>query len=278
MFSQQSPKSILGKMSAVSLVPESAVFFVLKTYFDKSNDEQKPTMTLACVAGTDSMWKEIDGGWVEILGRHDPPAAYWHTFEAVHFQGIYAREKGWDETKVAGLMNTLFSYLQVVGTREKYAQFTCTLDMNAYRKLHDEGYQMEAPPELLANACLDRIIQWYLFEYKGIDLESQLFFDTGEPFEPIIHAKWEQEIEDSKRTGIFGKWSHIKYVGTAPHWITPGIQVADLAAWANSRESNEFVDSYKHLALAMRSLLPSHWAKVDERQLRRRYRPLIYRP
>ena len=271
------PKSVLGKMSAVSQVPESALFVVLKTYFDKSNDERKPTMTLAGVAATDSVWTEIDGGWNEILGRHDPPAAYWHTYEAVHLEGIYTRENGWDEHKVSGLMNTLFSYLQIVAKKEKYAQFTCTVDMDAYRKLDDEGYQMPRPPQLLADECVDRIIEWFLFEYKGLDCESQMYFDMNEPFEPIIHAKWEAEMEDFKKTGIYNKWAHIKYVGTAPHWITPGIQVADLMGWATSRESNEFVDSYKHLALAMRSLLPSHWVKIDERQLRRRYRPWIYR-
>jgi hypothetical protein len=64
------PTSVMGRMSAVSQPPERALFFVLKTYFDKSNDEAKSTMTLCCVAATDSVWTEIDGGWNEILGRH----------------------------------------------------------------------------------------------------------------------------------------------------------------------------------------------------------------
>lgn len=250
---------------------------MLKTYFDKSNDETKPTMTLSCIAATDSVWTEMDGGWCEILGKHDPPAAFWHMYDAVHLHKPFTAENGWTVEKVAGLTNSLFSYLQIVAEKEKYAQFTCTLDMQSYRKLEAESYQMESPPELLANACMDRIIEWFHFEYKGLELEAHMFFDIGEPFEPIIHARWEHEIEDSQKTGLYNKWAHIRHVGTAPHWITPGIQVADILGWATSREANEFVDSYRHLALAMRSLLPSHWAKINELQLRRRYRPLIYR-
>ncbi len=51
---------------------------------------------------------------------------------------------------------------------------------------------------------------WYLFEYKGVDLEASYHFDTGEPFELIFKAKWERKREKFDKVGKYSAlWSHI---------------------------------------------------------------------
>jgi hypothetical protein len=122
-------------------------------------------------------------------------------------------------------------------------------------------------------------MHWYFFEYKaGLDLEASYIFDTGEPFEPIIKARWERELESYEFTGRYNKWVHIKSIGTSPMRATVGIQVADMLAWAHNREKNVFVTDYTSLALALRVLAPSKIGIIDEEFMRSKYARLIHKP
>jgi hypothetical protein len=87
------------------------VLVVLKLYFDKSGQEDAAYLALGGVAANDSLWGEIEGDWRSYLSNHNPPAAYMHLVEAVPLRGEFRREKGWDDDKVFGLVNSLLSYL-----------------------------------------------------------------------------------------------------------------------------------------------------------------------
>ena len=234
-------------------------------------------MTLSGIAASDDTWAEIESTWMHILSHHSPPAPFMHMYPAATLREPFTVAKGWDDDKVAGLVNLLVDYISQI-PKDRYCQFACTLDMNAYRKLQAETYQLEAPAEMLGNLCIDRIMYWYLLQYKGLEVEAHYYFDTGEPFEPIIKAKWERELESFRLTKIYNKWAHVKCISTAQMSSTPGIQVADMLAWAINRENNCFVSTYRHLSLALTRLAPSQWARMDEYWMRREYRPLIYKP
>jgi hypothetical protein len=119
---------------------------------------------------------------------------------------------------------------------------------------------------------------WYLHEYRGLELQASYYFDDNEPFEPIFKATWDEERERDEELGTISIWSHIKHVGCAEMRSTPGLQVADMLAWGNNREANDSGSTFPHVGLALRSLVPTKSIKWEEVNLRKMYRPLIYRP
>jgi hypothetical protein len=250
---------------------------VLKLYFDKSGQEDAAYLALGGVAANDSLWGEIEGDWRSYLSNHNPPAAYMHLVEAVPLRGEVRREKGWDDDKVFGLVNSLLSYLTTL-PKHQYCHSTCSVEMAAYRKLQAESYQMYSPADLCVTTCTSGLFDWYLHNYHGSDLEAHYHFDVGEPFEPILKAKWEKELEISERTGDYSFWTHIKHIGLAQMRSTPGLQVADMLAWATNRNLGKLAQRYRDLVIALRSLIPSKWVIWDEKLLREKFRPLIYKP
>lgn len=254
---------------------------MLKSYFDKSGQEDASHLTLGAVAASDSVWVELEDDWNGFLAEHDPPAAYMHLVEAVPLRGEFSKAKGWTDDKVFGVINSLLSLLTGV-VKTKYMHITVTVDMAAYRKLEAEGYQMDSPADLCITTCVMGLFDWYLHQYQGLDLEAYYYFDTGEPFEPILKAKWERELEASQKTGAYSFWSHIKHIGPAQMKCTAGLQVADMLAWATNRDLREFPGAlvrqrYQDLIIPLRSLIPTKYAMWDENRLRNSFKPLVWR-
>jgi len=252
---------------------------MLKAYFDKSgnhSDKNQAFLHLSGVAAIDSEWSEIDINWKHLLQTGNLKAAYMHMIEAVHLRGEFDRAKGWNDNVVFELVNALLSYLTTLSP-EKYCQFICTVDMNAYRMLEKETYQMAPPVDLCNASCTERIMWWYLTAYKGLDFEAAYYFDQGEPFEAAFRKKWGREIDKDMRRGKHGLWSHITHIGPALLRQETGLQIADMIAWARNREETKPDKRYEHLALALTRLAPTVKVIWDEEQLRKYFRPLIHR-
>jgi hypothetical protein len=249
---------------------------VLKSFFDGGGDDDR--LILSGIAAKDDVWLDIETDWLDILGKHAPTAKYMHMVEAIHLRKEFDRAIGWDDDKVSGLLNLLLSYLSHV-PKHSYCQFSCAVDLNAYRKLRAETYQMNSPAELCLEACVSIIIPWYFFEYKGgMDLAAHYYFDVGEPFEEICRARWTREIENDEKTASHGAWHHIKHVGPAQMRGTPGLQVADMLSWSLNREVASPGQRYSAFAVGMKNLMPTKWMTWDEKKLRKEFRPLIYKP
>jgi uncharacterized protein DUF3800 len=248
---------------------------MLKAYFDKSGHENQDLLTIGGVAASDDVWDEIDTDWNLILSKNVPPAAYMHMVEAIHLHKEFRLDKGWNRDHVFGLVNLLLSYLSQAPLRSKYCQFSCSLKMADYRKLRAETYQLDSPDDIVASACVRKLSQWYIEDYKGLDFAAHYYFDQNEPFEGIIKAKWERA-----RSGPSPKyqWASIKHIGPAVMKDTPGLQIADMIAWATNRHEVKIPRRYDTLAVGFRHLLPSFWVTVDEAQMRKHYSPLIYAP
>lgn len=201
-----------------------------------------------------------------------------HMLEAVPLRKEFAKEKGWTDDMVSGLVNQLISYLSTV-PKERYCQFACIIHMDDYRKLQSETYQLDSPVDMCNESCVERLMQWYLFEYKGgLDVEGHYYFDQGEPFEPVFKAKWHREKRKGIELNEYTIWMHITHVGESDMRKTPGLQIADMFAWANNREVAQLSERWQTLALAMRCLMPTKWITWNEEHLKRIYRPLIYHP
>lgn len=251
---------------------------MLKSYFDKSGQEDQRLLIIGGVAASDDVWSAVEDDWNSILHQHDPPADYMHMIEAIPLRGEFGPSKGWDDGKVFGLVNMLLDYLNQLQHKTKYSHFACALKMADYLKLVQETYQMPPPAELVSALCTQRLTQWYFFEYKGLDLEAHYYFDQNEPFEAIIKAQWEKETAKLTSPSDYNIWAHITHIGPALMRKTPGLQIADMFAWATNRHEVKIPQRYSDLVIGMRYLTPSIWAVIDEKQLRRNYSPLIYKP
>jgi hypothetical protein len=149
--------------------------------------------------------------------------------------------------------------------------------MNAYRKLEKETYQMDSPVDLCNAACVEAVMWWYVTAYKGMDFEAAYYFDQGEPFEEVFKKKWEREIDKDMRIGKHGPWSQITHIGPGLMRQLPGLQIADMLAWARNREETKPDKRFEHLALALTRLAPTVKIFWDEEKLRKQFRPLIHR-
>jgi hypothetical protein len=248
---------------------------MLKSYFDKSGQEDQDLFTIGGVAASDDVWEEIETAWNLILQKNDPPAAFMHMVEAIHLSGEFSRANGWNRDHVFGLVNLLLSYLSTAALRDRYCNFSCSLKMSDYNKLRAETYQMESPAEMIATACVRQMSKWYFEHYKGLDYEAHYYFDQGEPFEKIIKAKWTRARSEQNPKY---QWGHIAHVGPAVMKNTPGLQIADMVAWATNRHEVKIPRRYDSLIIGIRHLLPSMWVVIDEPQMRKHYGPLIYPP
>ena len=246
---------------------------MLKSYFDKSGQEDQDLLTIGAVAASDDVWAEIETDWKLILQKNNPPAAYMHMVEAIPLREEFSRDKGWSDDHVFGLINLLLSYLSSTPLKSKYCQFSCSLKMSDYNKLRAERYQLDSPADIVASACVRKMSEWYFTEYKGLDFEAHYYFDQGEPFEEIIKAKWDRmRLEPNPKY----QWAHVAHIDSALMRKTPGLQIADMFAWATNRHEVKIPRRYDNFIIAMRHLLPSMWVVIEENQLRENFRPLIY--
>jgi hypothetical protein len=273
------PNSVLGEIPPSANVAERSLVIVIKSYLDKSGQEDQELFTIRAVAASDDVWSEIETDWNLILQKNNPPAAYMHMVEAIPLRrgSAFCPSKGWNDNHVFGLINLLLSYLSTPAPKDRYryCHFSCSLKMNDYRKLRAETYQLDSPADIIVSACVRQISTWYFEHYQGLDYEAHYYFDQGEPFEEIIKAKWNraQLVENPKY-----QWGHITHIGSAVMRKTPGLQIADMIAWATNRHEVKIPQRYDNFIIGLRHLLPSFWTVIDEQQLRKHYRPLIYHP
>ena len=250
---------------------------MLKAYFDKSGQEDQELFTIGAVAACDDVWADIERDWDLILQGNNPRASYMHMVEAIPLRGEFSPDKGWNDDHVFGLINLLLSYLSTPSPKDRYryCHFSCSLKMSDYRKLRSETYQLESPADIIASACVRQMSTWYFEHYKGLDYEAHYYFDQNEPFEEIIKAKWNRaRLEQNPKY----QWAHVAHIDSAVMRKTPGLQIADMIAWATNRHEVKIPQRYDNFIIGLRHLLPSFWVIIDEPQLRKHYRPLIYHP
>jgi hypothetical protein len=199
--------------------------------------------------------------------------------ETIGLREPFSRKEGWTKEKVAALVLALLQYLQLFH-KKRICLFSCTVDMTAYRKLKAETYVMESPVDVCIKYCAEVVLLWYMFEFPGLDMAAHYYFDQGEKFRDAFATKWLSEHEKAER--LFDKpytiWSAIKTIEEANSKITPGLQVADLLAWATNRQETKPGREFHHLCWVMKQVIPSKSIVWDEAKLRKEYKPRIYLP
>ena len=268
--SKGSIHSSLGECIA-SWLTEGSVLIALEAYFDGSNvggwDNGK-TVTLAGFAADDSVWQDVDKEWRRILDDSSkrPQAEYLHMREAVHLEKEFSPHKGWTIAKVGGLVVELLNYLQHVD-KQRFRMFWCTVDLDAHKRLRAEGLNLADPIQICID-CPTLVLDWFWVKWPGVIHAAHFFFDVDEPFRAPFEDKWKAESSLSFNGSDYF-WSLLKTVTTAKMQDKPGLQAADLIAWAVNRKFAVQKDAaFSGIEALMWNVIPSSSILWDEQKLR----------
>ena len=254
-------------------------FIALHSYFDGSYTGPKWTegrfITLAGCATDDSIWADIEQGWQAVLDEDSrrPRAKYLHMKQATKGLPPFDWKNGWNATKVWYLITDCLMYINGLD-KERFRQFACTLDLDAYRRAIADGIKLDDPITICNVHCPFTVLLWYGLKYPGIIHSAHYFFDESEPFKAPFEEMWANGMRDHLSIhSISEYWSLIKTVTTARMQNKPGLQMADLLAWSATRKlTTQDGDLAHHLSDVLRAITPSSWVIWDEKKLRCDYR------
>jgi hypothetical protein len=254
----------------------------LRAYLDSSGKLDSNYLTLAAVAGNDDMWNAFETEWDKILASHTPRAAYVHMRELAFQVEGFDKSLGWNDNNAFGLSNKCLMHMSYQD-KKRFRIFYCAVDLKAWRKLKAETYQIPEPVELCNTYCSETVIGWYLHHYPDIinpHADSvRYFFDRNEYFYQPFFDKWTDKKNIAEKTREWTPWKTIEEVVPAEMKMTPGIQAADIIAWAVNRENTvQKGKTASYMAHIIRTVIPSLFAVWDEAKMRQQFKPLIYKP
>ena len=272
---ETAPRSSLGRcLSSILQDGKEHLLIALESYLDASgNIKNVPYLTLAGMAADDLLWADFNRQWGNMLNSHPLRPNYMHMREAEKLEGEFRQDKGWTNKKVNQLVGDLLIYLSHLD-KKKFRQFFCVIDMDAHRKLEQEGIPLDDPIDICNKGCPEIILGWYILDYPKLIIDSaHFFFDQTEPFEEPFKQKWIAEKE--RRVNVAAGdvfWSIIKTVTSADMRQHPPLQAADMLAWAVNRDLTSDADKpYRYLAGMMVEVIPTGAGIWDEKRLRARY-------
>jgi hypothetical protein len=234
----------LADLSPLNPSPEGHLLMVLKSYFDGGNQADSSEydhISLATVCGTSNQWKRFDTEWKKVLFKNK--VDFLHTTDAVALQNDFAREKGWDNTRVDKFISNCVGVIEkhmfipsgISGKDERMGLYPITLTipfddwLRAKKEVPDIPDTIE---EICATDCLSFAFGWG----RKIGAKNhQLYFDRGEPFHGHIRSRWlhpkvKKDIELLK---------DVINVDEAIAKHVPALQMADLFAWSICHANQE---------------------------------------
>lgn len=270
--------SRIGKCSAHLNLSGREVFIAVRAYLDGSGKSHEKRLTLAAFAAPDHTWQQMEAAWFAVLGAHPLKPQYIHMKELCPLKGEFDREKGWTQELSFGLLNQMLIFLQRFDKHD-LQMYYCTIDLEARRKLMAEGYTIPKAVEICNQYCAETVLKRHLQKAWQQDpaareAEEMVFvFDNGEEFYHPFCKKWEREIKRFKKEGGFNAWNVITDVHTTTRMKQlPGLQAADVLAWAVNREHTvEDGTAGKMHAHIMRQIISQYYIALDEDKLREKY-------
>jgi hypothetical protein len=255
----------------------------IKAYLDKSGQNSSPYVTLAAFVGSDMAWAEFEIGWREALKTGFLPVPYMHMVEALGLRPNtpFDRNLGWERKHVWDLVGKLLVFLGGL-ERGRITMHSCVIDMDAWRDLTASGCESPSAVELCNRYVSKYIVA--LFAAKVLErAPSEVFliarddllnftFDRNEDFFDPFRKFVNSEKEEAERTGDSPIWKLVDGVGEGEMKTTPGIQAADVLAWALNRESTVSKgEEGKHIAYLLHQIVMSTTKLYDRQTLSRKF-------
>jgi hypothetical protein len=199
--------------------------------------------------------------------------------ELAHQQDGFDSNLGWTNENAFGLSNKCLGYMSHLD-KTRFRMFYSSVDLQAWRKLRAETYQLPSPIDLCTDTCAMGIFVWYIDKYPEVlNLHGdklEMFFDRGEPFKGSFEKRWRAESQKYKQTKVWNSWQLISRISSVDMKAVPGLQAADILAWAVNRDASISKGKGKFFRHIMHHVIPASFAVWDEALLRRKHRPLLH--
>jgi hypothetical protein len=265
------PASRFGHSTGLNCFDGSELLVAMKCYFDGSEgtDTSGDTwLTLAGFAATDKSWGGFEGTWNTMLRERYPIAPYVHMWQIISGTDPFERVNGWTKGRVVSLVSDAVELLK---NRDSLHAFSCRVNISARQRIIDEGHSVYEPARLCAEMCHSLSRRWSLT--KKLEL-VWLFFDRGESFIKPLKDQWlanrtppnKLATDPEKRV-----WDLIANIVDDDTEHTPGLQAADMVAWATSRDLAKKLEPLYDLNQYMNDLNVEYNAVIDEPLLRKLY-------
>jgi hypothetical protein len=166
----------------------------------------------------------VDSGLIEPFSLEWNKALAANGLTALHMRTLDQSASGTQRT-ICDLLNVLSGFSQEF----QYLR-TCSVIMTDYREAKLRAASLK-PAELL---CVDFCLGGLSIPGadQGKDDVIIVQFDRGEPFRRYMYGVW----QDGRKGQVRGWPQQVKDIQTADSGMTPGLQAADLFAWALNRQ------------------------------------------
>jgi hypothetical protein len=227
------PLSELGRLTGRFHLGESRPLIAMHCYFDGSiGGESDQWLSLGGLCATDHIWATFQQRWEKMLRDRYPIAPYIHMTDLITGNDPFERQAGWGEEKVDRLVSDAESLFNSIDKKDICA-FACSIDIKAWQRLKDEGYQVSDPAVICAEIGIGALFTWYRNMHR---LEmAHLFYDQDEPFISSIRRRWLDVHKSNHLVTDQLFWGTIANVQPVDMRDTPAIQAADMVAWSATR-------------------------------------------
>jgi hypothetical protein len=228
-------------------------------------------VSLAGFSASDSIWREFDAGWKEILKGNGkrPEIKFFHTVDAVNENQPFDRASGWKSNFTEQIIIEFLHHMQKFD-KKRFRSFACTVDLEGHRRVAAKRPHLKTPLEICTTFCPEAVLWWITTKYPDPMPHSvHYFFDLTEPFQDSFAQRWKNKKSVISPDGSDYLWGMIKSVTDADMRGHPALQAADLMAWASSRiiTHEQKPDRFRNILEFVRAIVPSTWSVWGEAEL-----------
>ena len=202
-------------------------------------------MTLAGIAASDRYWTRFEKDWQAMLSHRNPPATHLHMSPLVAQQKPFSQREGWTGDGRIKFVQAAMDVLQQCPKNE-FRAFVCRINVTARERLLGENCAIPDPALIAVEWVTGSAIDWHT-KPNRIELIN-LYFDRGETFMRKIRSRWEQHRTKGRGVAKDLFWDRINEIEACDAAERPGVQAADLVAWATTRGLSERTRAWRHLA------------------------------
>jgi hypothetical protein len=226
----------------------------LITFFDggkQADSAEYDVVTLAAVSGTPTEWAAFEGEWTVALRNHR--AEYLHTTDLVTRNSCY---EGWTTNQVTHLLQDCVNVIEKhIAQKPRGSKpfslgiFPCTTTfvLEAFNNARRSDDHARTAEEQLIRQATGACAKWA--EIRGADTH-EFIFDRGEPYRGFVCNL----IESKKALGDAPWLKSVKRNENGSSRDTPGLQLADLYAWAVSNQKRPQISPWHAQLLGMTRL------------------------
>jgi hypothetical protein len=201
----------------------------MKCFFDGGNEPDSTAykvVTLAGLVGTHPQWRKFDSDWKKtVIGKHG--AQYAHATDATALQNDFAN---WSQSRVDAMygdcVRVLREHAAVSHQRLGLLPVTITVLNEDFLRAYETVPELGSSAMHCAVQCCELCFQFGEVFYP--DNKYQLYFDQGEPYYGHIVNRY----NNRKAKRIEPIWERVVVLAEANMRVTPGLQAADMLAWA----------------------------------------------